>query len=586
MAYKYHTQEFLEREVPFDFKGIFADKQKKAGDQLNLSFNLVEIVDFIKKQSEDFTRQDQHLMDLDAAVKKIVEQYEKVTEAPKDKDAASIQPKPNYEVGANKPLKAITTPKKVGEEPVQEPVTPVEEPLEVAADVEPVSQVVPAAEKLEEAVEQVIAAKAEMTKGGWDEMIMSLEELFAEFPDDEALAEKILSLKELYEDEFGEAYGSASSSAEKTWEQEMAEKNDKQLSAAGFDVSKLTAEQKDVILEPSNAPENYSQDGELNAKQAESAWTRNLENVGLNKEQVKRAKNMQLGTKMEHGGVVESAAKAALQNLVDRDLIKDKEGDHYDEAVEALSENNEDAIYFALKNLIDNDLIFDTDADAYTEAVDAVSGAGQTFEKGGETSSLKVENQKDLEAVAKYMEKAVKKHSWDLKDLIHYFEVDNNFDYKVRSKIWADMNMYEAKKTYDNILKLLTAIVEGNGKHIEKMEHGGVVTNFAIPQMGQVEGYEDGGEVKQFARPQIGAMQTVRLVEDAPKFTKGGSIGGKPLYTKAELLKKYKGKFIDTYPHHHEYTNPDTHRYETVYEVRGVSSKIKENYQSPEEVVG
>lgn len=133
-------------------------------------------------------------------------------------------------------------------------------------------------------------------------------------------------------------------------------------------------------------------------------------------------------------------------------------------------------------------------------------------------------------------------------------------------------NVDATEKQYDNLIA-------------DKMEHGGVVTNFAIPQMGQVEGYEDGGEVEHFSRPQIGAIQTVRLVEDAPKFTKGGSIGGKPLYTKAELLKKYAGKFIDTYPHHHTYTNPETLRYETVYEVRGVSSKIKENYESPEEVV-
>ena len=59
----------------------------------------------------------------------------------------------------------------------------------------------------------------------------------------------------------------------------------------------------------------------------------------------------------------------------------------------------------------------------------------------------------------------------------------------------------------------------------------------------------------------------------------------KKLYTAAELVKKFKGKFIDTYPHHYEYRNPDTHKWETVYEVRGVSKTIKENYETPEEVI-
>lgn len=77
-------------------------------------------------------------------------------------------------------------------------------------------------------------------------------------------------------------------------------------------------------------------------------------------------------------------------------------------------------------------------------------------------TSLTAKSSADLEEIAEYMVKAVKRHFWDLKDLIHYFEKDNNFDYKVRVKIWKDMNMVEIPKTYDNILKLLKAIVEGN----------------------------------------------------------------------------------------------------------------------------
>jgi len=59
----------------------------------------------------------------------------------------------------------------------------------------------------------------------------------------------------------------------------------------------------------------------------------------------------------------------------------------------------------------------------------------------------------------------------------------------------------------------------------------------------------------------------------------------KKYYTKEELLKKFAGKYIDTYPHHYEYRNPITHKWETVYEVRGVSKTIKENFETPEEVI-
>jgi len=56
------------------------------------------------------------------------------------------------------------------------------------------------------------------------------------------------------------------------------------------------------------------------------------------------------------------------------------------------------------------------------------------------------------------------------------------------------------------------------------------------------------------------------------------------LYTKQELINKYHGMFIDTYPHH-SYKWIDGHHQEpTTYEVRGVSSTIKENYNPPEEV--
>jgi len=65
------------------------------------------------------------------------------------------------------------------------------------------------------------------------------------------------------------------------------------------------------------------------------------------------------------------------------------------------------------------------------------------------------------------------------------------------------------------------------------------------------------------------------------EFAKGGSTDNK-LYTAEQLLKKYKGKYIDTYPHHYERKDKDGN-WITVYEVRGVSKNIKENYNLPED---
>jgi hypothetical protein len=91
---------------------------------------------------------------------------------------------------------------------------------------------------------------------------------------------------------------------------------------------------------------------------------------------------------------------------------------------------------------------------------------GVTFADGG----LVVKNDSDLQEVAKYMTNAVKKHRWDLKDLIHYFEQENNFDYQKRVEIWEDMNGYEMPKTYNNIYEMLKRISEANG---QKYEGGG-----------------------------------------------------------------------------------------------------------------
>jgi hypothetical protein len=156
---------------------------------------------------------------------------------------------------------------------------------------------------------------------------------------------------------------------------------------------------------------------------------------------------------------------------------------------------------------------WDIDIDSLVKEV-----SGVKKEKGGEASSLKVENEKDLEEVAKYMTKAVKKHSWDLKDLIHYFETDNNFDYKVRVKIADHTAIYEMPKTYENILKLLKEIVEGNGKKLssdDSMAKGGEATEKEINDRvdALMKKLKEDGRVKRFVVSESGqkVFETIKL---------------------------------------------------------------------------
>jgi hypothetical protein len=82
---------------------------------------------------------------------------------------------------------------------------------------------------------------------------------------------------------------------------------------------------------------------------------------------------------------------------------------------------------------------------------------GKKMADGG----LVVKSDEDLREIAKYMVKAIKKRA-DFKDLVYYFEKDNNYDYNYRVKIWDEMNVYEMKKTEENVYKVLKAIVDAN----------------------------------------------------------------------------------------------------------------------------
>lgn len=58
----------------------------------------------------------------------------------------------------------------------------------------------------------------------------------------------------------------------------------------------------------------------------------------------------------------------------------------------------------------------------------------------------------------------------------------------------------------------------------------------------------------------------------------------KILTAKQLQSKKFENKFLDTYPLHYHQKDKNG-RWETVYEIRGVSSKIKENYETVDEIL-
>jgi hypothetical protein len=96
--YKYYTQVFIKEGV--DFNEIFADKQKAVAGKQNIAFSLPDVVQFIKTQSLDFSKQDQYLIDLDMAVMRLIAQYRNVSEKPKEEAAKNLQVKQPFTVGA------------------------------------------------------------------------------------------------------------------------------------------------------------------------------------------------------------------------------------------------------------------------------------------------------------------------------------------------------------------------------------------------------------------------------------------------------------------------------------------------------
>jgi len=59
------------------------------------------------------------------------------------------------------------------------------------------------------------------------------------------------------------------------------EYQNKQLKDLGLDPERLTQAQKDIVLEPSDAPENYACDGEITPAEALRRWKRRMREAGF-----------------------------------------------------------------------------------------------------------------------------------------------------------------------------------------------------------------------------------------------------------------------------------------------------------------
>lgn len=104
MQYNYKTQELLERGV--DFSTIFPEKQDIVKDMVGFDFNLADIVQFIKVQTQDFTVENPLALDVDKHIYYIYQknqenkggdESEKESESASEKSAESSN-EPNLKV--------------------------------------------------------------------------------------------------------------------------------------------------------------------------------------------------------------------------------------------------------------------------------------------------------------------------------------------------------------------------------------------------------------------------------------------------------------------------------------------------------
>lgn len=75
MAYKYFSESLLGAKPQVNLTDVFSDKQQIAKSQLNVDFGLYEILEYLKKSTNNFKLVEQKFIDLDNGIKTIVYKY-------------------------------------------------------------------------------------------------------------------------------------------------------------------------------------------------------------------------------------------------------------------------------------------------------------------------------------------------------------------------------------------------------------------------------------------------------------------------------------------------------------------------------
>jgi hypothetical protein len=74
MPYKYFSQELVDKNI-LDLSQVFPEKQQLAKESNNVDYSLMDIVIYLKNVTEDFKFTDNRYIDLDQAIKSIVQKY-------------------------------------------------------------------------------------------------------------------------------------------------------------------------------------------------------------------------------------------------------------------------------------------------------------------------------------------------------------------------------------------------------------------------------------------------------------------------------------------------------------------------------
>jgi len=74
MAYKYFTQQLVDKKL-LDLSEVFPQKQEIAKEQNNVAYNLMDIVIYLQKVTENFKFTDTKYIDLDQAIKAIINKH-------------------------------------------------------------------------------------------------------------------------------------------------------------------------------------------------------------------------------------------------------------------------------------------------------------------------------------------------------------------------------------------------------------------------------------------------------------------------------------------------------------------------------